>query len=98
MRGPLNWYRTQELNFEDEKPMAAEMAGFRFDVPTLFIAGARDDALPPSMSAGMDKWFRSLTRGEVDANHWALWEKPAEVNRYIEEFLAGQISAGKASL
>ncbi|EKD12985.1 epoxide hydrolase [Drepanopeziza brunnea f. sp. 'multigermtubi' MB_m1] len=98
IRGPLNWYRTQELNFEDEKLMAAEMEGFKFDIPTLFIAGARDEALPPSMSVGMDKWFRSLTRGEVDASHWALWEKPAEVNRYIEEFLTGQISAGKASL
>ncbi|CAL3968594.1 unnamed protein product [Diplocarpon coronariae] len=98
MHGPLNWYRTQELNFEDEKALAETMAGFKFDMPTLFIAGARDAALPPAMSQGMEKWFRSLTRGEVDSSHWALWEKPAEVNRYIEEFLAGQISAGRASL
>ncbi|PBP15934.1 epoxide hydrolase [Diplocarpon rosae] len=98
LHGPLNWYRTQELNFEDEKALAETMAGFKFDMPTLFIAGTRDGALPPAMSQGMDKWFRSLTRGEVNASHWALWETPAEVNRYIEEFLAGQISAGKASL
>ncbi|CZT03426.1 related to epoxide hydrolase [Rhynchosporium agropyri] len=91
MHGPLNWYRTQELNFEDEKEMAEKMDGFKLDMPTLFIAGTRDDALPPSMSVGMEKHFRSLTRGEVNASHWALWEKPADVNRYMEEFLVGQI-------
>ncbi|KAH7348395.1 epoxide hydrolase [Rhexocercosporidium sp. MPI-PUGE-AT-0058] len=93
MQGPLNWYRTQELNFEDEKEMAEKMDGFKLDMPALYIAGTRDAALPPSMSAGMDKYFRSLTRGEVNASHWALWEKPADVNRYIEEFLVGQVGA-----
>lgn len=97
LRGPLNWYRTGELNYEDEKDLAPKMEGFKFQMPVLFIAGTRDAALPPAMSQGMEKWFRSLTRGEVDANHWALWEKPAEVNRFVKEFLAGQIS-GKASL
>lgn len=98
MRGPLNWYRTQHLNFEDEKEMAEKMDDFKFDMPTLFIAGRRDSALPPSMSSGMEKWFRSLTRREVDASHWALWETPAEVNRYLEEFLADQSIAVKSSL
>jgi pimeloyl-ACP methyl ester carboxylesterase len=98
MHGPLNWYRTGELNFEDEKEYAEKFEGFKFDMPVLFIAGTRDQALPPKMSAGMEKWFRSLTRGEVDANHWALWEKPAEVNQYIKEFLVGQLGSVKASL
>ncbi|KAL2064398.1 hypothetical protein VTL71DRAFT_4892 [Oculimacula yallundae] len=91
MHGPLNWYRTGELNFEDEKEMAEKMDGFKLDMPTLFIAGTRDAALPPSMSVGMEKYFRSLTRGEVNASHWALWEKPEDINRYMEEFLVGQI-------
>lgn len=98
MHGPLNWYRTGELNFEDEKEYAEKFEGFKFDMPVLFIAGTRDQALPPKMSAGMEKWFRSLTRGEVDANHWALCEKPAEVNQYIKEFLVGQLGSLKASL
>jgi soluble epoxide hydrolase/lipid-phosphate phosphatase len=98
MHGPLNWYRTQQLNFEDEKELAESIEGFKFQMPVLFVAGAKDAALPPAMSAGMDKWFRSLTRGEVDANHWALWEKPAEINQYIREFLVGQIGATKANL
>jgi soluble epoxide hydrolase/lipid-phosphate phosphatase len=65
-------------------------------MPFLFIAGTRDEALPPSMSSGMDKYFRSLTRGEVNASHWALWEKPEEVNQYIKEFLFG--TAGESKL
>ncbi|KAH6714597.1 hypothetical protein BKA61DRAFT_723405, partial [Leptodontidium sp. MPI-SDFR-AT-0119] len=97
MRGPLNWHRTQELNFEDEKELAEKMEGFKFDMPTLFIYCTKDAALPPQMSGGMEKFFRSLTRGEVNASHRALWEKPADVNRYIQEFLVGQIGA-KANL
>ena len=98
MHGPLNWYRTGKLNFEDEKAMAEKMEGFKFDMPVLFVAGTKDAALPPALSQGMEKWFRCLMRGEVDANHWALWEKPAEVNQLIKEFLVGQIGARRASL
>ena len=93
MHGPLNWYRTAELNFEDEKEMAAkiEKEGYKFDMPVLLVAGSKDAALPPKLSEGMEKWFRSLTRGEVNASHWALWEKPDEVNRFIAEWLEGKI-------
>ena len=98
MHGPLNWYRTGELNFEDEKELAERMEGYKLQMPVLFIAGTKDAALPPSMSAGMDKWFRSLMRGEVDTHHWAMWAKPAEINQYFREFLVGQIGASRANL
>jgi soluble epoxide hydrolase/lipid-phosphate phosphatase len=91
MHGPLNWYRTQELNYEDEKELAKQMGGFKFKMPFLFIAGTRDAALPPKSSGGMDKWFESLVRREVNTSHWALWEKPGEVNEYIKEFLAEKV-------
>lgn len=93
MHGPLNWYRTGELNFEDEKEMAVkiEKEGYKFDMPVLLVSGSKDAALPPRLSEGMEKWFRSLTRGEVNAGHWALWERPEEVNRFIGEWLGGSI-------
>jgi pimeloyl-ACP methyl ester carboxylesterase len=93
MHGPLNWYRTGKLNFEDEREMAAkvEKEGYQFDMPVLLIAGSKDAALPPRLNVGMEKWFRSLTKGEVNTGHWALWEKPAEVNRFIAEWLGGKI-------
>ena len=64
----------------------------------MFIGGSKDAALPPALANGMEKSFRSLTKGEVNAGHWALWEKPAEVNQYIKEFLFGQVGLAKASL
>lgn len=98
MRGPLNWYRTQELNFEDEKELAENVEGFKFKIPFLFIAGKRDAALPPAISRGMDKWFENLVRAEVDTNHWALWEKPDEVNGHIKDFLVNKVGTPRSSL
>jgi len=94
MHGPTNWYRTGELNFEDEKVFAkaTEEKKLKFEMPVLYIGGRRDTALPPALSAGMEKWFRNLTRGEVNANHWALWEKPADVNQYLKEWLGGIVA------
>jgi len=81
------------LNFEDEKDFVVQMqqSKFRFEMPVLFIGGKRDAALPPALAGGMEKWFRALVKGEVDASHWALWERPTEVNDLIKEWLVGQI-------
>ena len=98
MRGPLNWYRTQQLNFEDEKELVEKLEGFKFKIPFLFIAGTRDAALPPAISRGMDKWFDNLVRAEVDTSHWALWEKPDEVNGHIKDFLLGKVETSRSSL
>ncbi|KAI9641510.1 hypothetical protein NHQ30_010319 [Ciborinia camelliae] len=97
IRGPLNWYRTGELNFEDEKEMAEdfhrERDPLKIDIPTMFIAGTRDAALPPAMGEGMMQWFVEgrLRREEVDSSHWALWEKSEEVNAYIKDFVLGVV-------
>ena len=57
------------------------------DVPVLFIQATRDAALPPAMSNGMEKYVPNLTRGSVEAGHWAMWEAPRQVNKLIEEWL-----------
>lgn len=97
LHGPLNWYRTREQNFKDEESLAAQ-GERKMEVPTLFVLATKDDALPPSMSANMDKSFVDLTRGEVEASHWALWEKPLQVNELIRKFLTDQLSSRKACL
>lgn len=103
IRGPLNWYRTGELNFADERELAGrfweEENPLRFETPTLFIAAKRDAALPPAMWEGMEKWFEEgrLRREVVDSSHWALWEKAEEVNGFIEDFLLGVVG-GKSHL
>lgn len=53
----------------------------------LFIQATEDAALPPAMSNGMEQYIPNLTRQSVEANHWALWEKPTDVNRHITEWL-----------
>lgn len=93
MHGPLNWYRTGELNHADEVDFATKLDSLKFEMPVLFICATKDAALPPAMSKGMEMWFKSLSRGQVDANHWALWEKPAEVNQFIKEFLAKKVTS-----
>lgn len=88
MRGPLNWYRTRELNFEEELPLARrqEEGGLRVRPPTMFIAATRDEALPMGMSRGMEKNFVELQRAEVEGGHWILVQKAEECNRIIGEF------------
>lgn len=88
LHGPTSWYRTSKLNFEDERELSKEFEnGYKFKIPFLFVTASKDAALPPAMSKGMDKWFEDLTRAEVDAHHWALWEKPKEVNDVIEKWV-----------
>ncbi|CAM1505474.1 Fc.00g111110.m01.CDS01 [Cosmosporella sp. VM-42] len=102
LRGPLNWYRTRHLNFEDELPLAenATKEGRQFlKMPALFITATDDAALPPSMSAGMDKFFANLTRGEVKASHWALTQAADDVNQHVAKW-ANEVLGGtlKSSL
>ena len=86
MRGPLNWYRTRELNFRDEKQFA-QAKSFKIKVPVLFVSALHDNALPPSMAKGMERSFENLTMKEVDSSHWALWQRPDECNSMIKDFL-----------
>ncbi|OAA38072.1 epoxide hydrolase [Metarhizium rileyi] len=97
MRGPLNWYRTRRINYEEELALAKEFK--QIDTPALFVAATRDTALPPAMAAGMDRWFKQLNKTEVEASHWALTEKGDEVNKLIGEWLNKVLDgAVKASL
>lgn len=91
-RGPMNWYRMRELNHRDEEAFAEK--GHRFRIPALFITAINDPALPPSMSEGMEKSFDNLTRGEVEASHWALWQAPDDVNGQLVKWV-NDVSTGK---
>ena len=99
MRGPLNWYRTGKLNVADEAPLLEKPEALRLKMPVLFVAASRDAAVPPAMSAGMDQWVENLTRAEVDASHWVLWEKPEDFNGHLKTWLEKSVlGKEKASL
>lgn len=87
LRGPLNWYRTRVLNAENELDHAKNGPPMKFEMPSLFITATKDVALPPSMSKGMEAYYTDLTRGEVEASHWALTQAGDEVNRLIGQWL-----------
>lgn len=92
LRGPLNWYRSRAETFEEERPLAEK--GVRLAMPALLVTASRDSALPPSMSAGMEKHFAKLSRGEVDASHWALTHAADEVNGLIGKWIESVLHGG----
>ncbi|KAL1866827.1 hypothetical protein VTK73DRAFT_4476 [Phialemonium thermophilum] len=99
LHGPLNWYRTRRINYEDDQELLRQ-GRTRITVPSLFISARGDVALPPAMSAGMEQYFDQLYRAEVNAAHWALWMTPDEVNSHIGAFLGKVVGHGsvKASM
>jgi soluble epoxide hydrolase / lipid-phosphate phosphatase len=96
MHGPLNWYRTRKINFEEELPLVEkEQKGeLRFKMPALLVTALKDSVLLPSLSAGMESSFDNLTRGEVDTNHWAQWQAPEDVNQIIKDWIEGVVLKG----
>ncbi|KYK60009.1 epoxide hydrolase [Drechmeria coniospora] len=87
LRGPLNWYRTRKINWEDEMLLADSHVSL--EMPTLFIAAKKDSVLLPSLSVGMERHMPKLTRAEVNGSHWALTGASEEVNEHIGKWLNG---------
>lgn len=89
----LDWYRTGELNWDDELVFVPGGAAYaaKYPQPALYIGGTQDPALPPVLSTGMEAYFDSLSRGEVDGGHWIMWEKPDEVNSFVGNWLNSSV-------
>ncbi|GLB12010.1 hypothetical protein AtubIFM57258_009287 [Aspergillus tubingensis] len=83
LRGPLNWYRTREINYEEE----LAILNARITAPLLFIQALKDSALPPHLGKGMTRTVPHLTYKQVNTSHWALWQEPEEVNEIIAWWL-----------
>lgn len=89
MRGPLSWYRTAKIDFDEELSLV-ETGAVNFTMPGLYIGATMDTALPPSLSEGMEAYFdQGLSRGEVESSHWALWQAATGVNEIVGEWMAG---------
>ena len=89
-RGPLNYYRNFDRNWE----IQAALAGAPITIPALYVAGDRDFIVS---SPGMDQLLPNLKRlvpalREIrmipGCGHWTQQERPAEVNAALLEFLA----------
>ena len=56
-RGPLNWYRNFDRNWEESADL-----GYKVYQPALMICAEKDPVLPPWMAAGMKNSVPNLTR------------------------------------
>jgi len=103
LRGPLNWYRTRRVNFDEERVWLADGAEPpRFEMPALMLSAADDSTLPPKLTEGMEKYFADLSRAVVPGSHWVLlgpWVAAAnaEIGTFLKRVLA-ETKAPKASI
>ena len=95
MRGPLNRYRAQQIDFED----LLELTDARIKQPSAFLTGRYD---PVNFFTGSNYKSSEDLRNRIgknyenllsaclldDAGHWVQQEKPKEVNKFISEFLS----------
>ncbi len=85
-RGPLNWYRNIDFNWEN----TGFLSGSKLLQPTLFVAGEYDPVLDmyPGTYESLeervpDLWQKTLL---PDVGHWVQQEAAEEVNRLLLEF------------
>jgi pimeloyl-ACP methyl ester carboxylesterase len=96
LRGPLNWYRNREVNWQDEWVGWFESGrkggeGPRIEQETLFVLATKDQALKPFMAEKMGERISNLTRREVVGGHWILWQKSEECNKVLKEWFEEKV-------
>ena len=91
-RGPLNYYRNLDRNWE----LMAAFADVTVKVPALFIAGDHDMviAAPPGMDQHLANLRQLVTtlrdvRILPGCGHWTQQERPSEVSAAIIDFIRG---------
>jgi soluble epoxide hydrolase/lipid-phosphate phosphatase len=58
--------------------------------PTLYVFAVNDGIITRGMAEQMKDSVANLTFKEVAASHWVLWEKPAEANAILKDWLLAQ--------
>lgn len=95
LTGGLNYYRANQVGPPGASGenvtggnAAPDPARWTVRVPTLVIWGEKDIALTTHNLEGLDQFVPDLTIKRIpDGSHWVIHQKPAEVNRYMREFL-----------
>jgi pimeloyl-ACP methyl ester carboxylesterase len=88
-RGPLNWYRNIDRNWE----LLAPFTGASVTVPALYVTGEHDpvnafprmDRLRPNLRKAVPQLRRTLIL--PGCGHWTQQERPEEVTAAMIEFL-----------
>lgn len=81
--GGINLYRNMDANaafMRDKDPVIRK--------PCLFVGAELDMFLPVELSAEMTRLIPDLERHVLEGcGHWAMWEKPAELNKILVSWL-----------
>lgn len=94
VRGPLNWYRTRKINFEEELALLKDGQQPIIKTPALVVMSTNDAALPPFMATGMENYFENLRKTEVLGTHWSLLEDAnVQVNAEIKSFIEANMGS-----
>jgi pimeloyl-ACP methyl ester carboxylesterase len=84
LRGPINYYRNFDWNWES----TPELAGRKVEQPALMIMAENDPVLPPSMADGIEQNVPNVKKVLIrDCGHWTQQERAREVNEAVVEFL-----------
>ncbi|CAG4913122.1 unnamed protein product [Acidithrix sp. C25] len=88
-RGPLNWYRNLDRNWELTEPWSRA----RITLPSMYLAGKVDPVVhfpgADAMIAKMDGVLPGLFRAKLidDCGHWTQQEAPEIVNQSLLDFM-----------
>ncbi|OQU98939.1 hypothetical protein CLAIMM_04648 [Cladophialophora immunda] len=102
LTGPVNWYRTREVNWSDENAHFFDNgnnprpSNLRFgpEHEILYVRATRDPAITDYMVSRMLPKADKLTHREIEAGHWILWQKPAEANHILGQWLEDKVFKG----
>jgi soluble epoxide hydrolase / lipid-phosphate phosphatase len=95
LHGTVNWYRTRHANWQTDLELLKDP---KIKQPSLFVQATKDSVLKPEMAQNMGKYIPNLTFAEVEAQHWALWEKPERCNEIIKDWLEQVVLGGRSKL
>lgn len=82
-RGPLNYYKTTRVNFDDE----CKVQHNTINLPCWIISATDDPYLRPQRAAKMKKFIPQLKTASIDAGHFVMIEKPDEINAFLKQAL-----------
>lgn len=86
----MNFYRCGQQNHEDDQVLLQQRGqDEKIHCPTMFIWPSNDLIITREMAESMAKFVPDLTFKEITgASHFAMWERPAEVNKILRDWLA----------
>ncbi|KAI1309711.1 Bifunctional epoxide hydrolase 2 [Mortierella claussenii] len=83
-RGPLNYYKTTRVNWEDEH---STVSNKNIDLPCWIIMAKHDIYLKPERTVKMKHFMPNLKSTMIESGHFAMVEKPDEVNQTLKDCL-----------